>query len=178
MAITQAEMLKLKEAIKEAEKSETPFPILKDGELAVVGDVNDIGVKKHDYKVMFRFPKSFGIEGKPVGDYIMTEVEFKDKFITGLQDFAVIREMVTLIPFFNNLNEDGSVTERTEEELAEIVTQLNDGIVESIYRVIAAVLEIDDEFMKYIVPMSAIHTIGEIIKNNASAWNEADVFFG
>lgn len=64
MAITQEEILKIKDAMKKAEESESPFPILKDGELAVVGDVNDIGKKKHDYTIKFRFPESWGVKGE------------------------------------------------------------------------------------------------------------------
>ena len=178
MAITQEEMLKIRDAMKKAEESETPFPVLKDGELAVVGDVNDIGTHKHDYKVKFRFPKWSGAKGTEVGDYVITEVEFKDKFISGKKDFSVIRELVTLIPYFNNLNEDGSVTERTDEELAQVVMELNDGVVESIYKVIGAVLDIEPDMLDCIPAYSAVSTIAEIIENNASAWNEADVFFG
>lgn len=171
-------MLKIRDAMKKAEESETPFPILKDGELAVVGDVNDLGPHKHDYTVAFRFPKSAGTEGKEVGDYVITEVEFKDKFISGKSDFAVMRELVTLIPYFKNLNEDGTVTDRTEEELAQVVKELNDGIVDSIYRTIGAVLGIDNDMLERIPAHSAIQTITEIISNNSSAFNEADIFFG
>lgn len=178
MAITQEEMLKIKEAAKEAEESERPFPILKDGELAVVGDVNDIEVKKHDYTLKFRFPKAMGIQGKPVGDYVVQEVEYNDVYITPQNDFAVLRELMALIPFFNNLNDDGSITERSDEELAEIVSQLNDGIVESMYNIVAAVLRVDKELVPYIMPISCFDTVGAIIRDNPEAWNEADCFFG
>lgn len=178
MAITQEEILKIKDAMKQAEESETPFPILKDGELAVVGDVNDIGKKKHDYTIKFRFPETWGVKGEKVGDYTITEVEYKDKFINPKRDFDIARELMNIEPFFNHLREDGSIEERTQEELAQVVFELNDEIVDSLYRIVATVLEIDDELACYMLPVSVFKAVADIISNNASAWNEADVFFG
>ena len=178
MAITQEDLLRIKDSMKKAEESETPFPVLKDGELAVVGDVNDIGTKKHDYKIKFRFPKAWGVEGTPVGDYIITEVEYKDKYINAKRDFEVIRELMNIEPFFNHLREDGSLEERTPEELGRIVFELNGEINDALYRIVAAVLEIDDELACYMLPVSVFRTVADIIENNTSAWNEADVFFG
>lgn len=178
MAITQEEMLKIKAAAKEAEKSERPFPVVKDGEMAVVGDVNNIAVKKHDYTLKFRFPASMGIKGTKVDDYVIQEVEYKDVFINGQDDLKILRRLMELIPFFNKIKEDGSLEERTDEELAEIVLQCNDDIVDTTFGIVKTFLHVDDELAPFMLATSVFEIVAKMIIDHSEAWNEGDVFFG
>lgn len=178
MAITQEEMLKIKESAKKAEESERPFPILKDGELAVVGDVNDIELKPHDYTVTFSFPDEMGIEGEHKAGRTLKDVEYKNIYVTPQDSYPILRNLMELMPLFNKINEDGSLTERTEEELAEVLEVVNDQAVDTCYNIVARFLKVDESLVPYMQPVSVFATVARLIRDNEASWNEADVFFG
>ena len=169
MAITQDELLKIKEAAKKAEESERPFPVLKDGELAVVGDVNDIETKPHDYIVTFSFPDSLGIEGKHKDGYTLKEVEYKDIYVRPQDAFPISRRLMELMPIFNKINEDGSLEERSDEELASVIMQINDEVVDTCYSIVARFLKVDESIAGYMQPVSVFATVAKLINDNAAA---------
>ena len=52
--ITQEELMKMKEAADKASESTIPFPIVKDGNVAVAGDPNKTELNKQEFEIDFR----------------------------------------------------------------------------------------------------------------------------
>ena len=157
----------ISEALDKAEEDTTPFMVVTDQDLNVVGDANKTEINKHDYIVNFRVFKA--------GKYEWVEKEFKDVYITPRNDVKVSRMLTQLMPFFKK-TEDGKVKKFTNEEILDILTQ--DALLDTMYDTVAAILNIPDSLKDYMAPESVIQAVTQIIKDYPEAVNEADTFFG
>lgn len=172
------------EALKEAEKDDTPFLVVNDGEMSVVGDANKTEVKKNDYVVAFRFPPGTKVpEGKGYAkavetrDGVLTRKEYKNFFITPRKNMNIVRTLVNLIPFFRKDNGDGTVGEYTEEEMFAIIGSLSDEIINEMYDLVCTVFDIDKALKEFIEPMSIARLVVRFLMDYPEASNEADTFF-
>lgn len=157
----------ISEALDKAEEDTTPFMVVTDQDLNVVGDANKTEINKHDYKVAFRIYKD--------GKYEWVEKEFKDVYITPRNDVKVSRMLTQLMPYFKKI-EDGKTKKYEKEEILDILTQ--DTILDAMYDTVAAVLSIPDNLKDLMAPESVIQAAAQIIKDYPEAVNEADTFFG
>lgn len=180
--ITQEEFLKIANNLKKAEEDDTPFVVVKDNEIAVVGDANKTKKKTRSYVLNFRFPISderFKTEdSKVVGNFYLTKIEFKDVFVSPRKDLEVVAAAMKIIPYFKKLHEDGMLGDRTPDELFEVFSAMSTEILDAIYVFVGSVLGIDNSLLENLLPTSAIETLNLLMTDYPEIFNEADVFFG
>lgn len=180
--ITPNDFLAVSEKLKDAQNDTTPFAIVEDKEIKVVGDANKTAVKKNNYMVKFRFPKGVFEQmpegAKEVGNFYVLEVEYKDVSITPRTDLKIVDAIFRLQPFLNELTENGAVKERAPEELFHIFAYASEDIHLAMYNIVGAFLGIDDKMGEYMLPFSVLDTITKLIETHPEVFNEADVFFG
>lgn len=180
--ITQEEFLKIAENLKKAEEDDTPFVVVKDDELAVVGDANKTELKKNTYELTFRFPITDGRfkteNSRVIGNFYLTDITYEDVFINPRKDLKIIGAAMKIIPFFKKLYEDGSLVDRTEAELYKVFVSMSDEILDAIYVLVQSVMDVPDELIDYLMPSSAVSACSKLIVDYPEIFNEADVFFG
>lgn len=159
--------MKVDEAIDKAEESDTPFVVVANNEVNVVGDANKTEINKHDYVINFRIFKN--------GKYEWVKQEFKDVYITPRNDLKVSRMLTQLLPYFRK-DEDGEIVKHDKDEVLSILEQ--DTLLDSLYDTVAAVLNIPANLKPFMATDSVIAAATQIIRDFPETVNEADTFFG
>ncbi len=181
-AMKKTDLLAISKKLKQTNEDDTPFLVMKDQEISVVGDANKTEVKKDDYSIRFRMPKN-KFDEKPegaaeVGTYYVFSIDFKGITITPRSDLKILDAVMKIIPFFNKLKENGSIEGLEKEELFSVFAQAGEAVHLAIYNLVATFLGIDDELGEYMLPFSVIGAMSQLIDNHPEVFNEADVFFG
>lgn len=180
----------LKEAIKEAEKDDTPYIGIKDDELHVLGNPNKTEVKAADYVVHFAFPnteewraraEANGDEiGKTSDDgrYFLATRKYKNVYLSPRRIGAVVSALAQIEAFIYKITENGEVKELNYEESVSMMQMMNGELSDATYDLVATVLRVPYDEMEWMLPLNTIENAVRIAKNNPSAVNEADLFFG
>lgn len=159
--------MKVDDALDKAQDSDTPFAVVANGEVNVVGDANKTEVNKHDYVINFRIFKD--------GKYEWVKQEFKDIYITPRNDLKVSKMLTELLPYFRK-DENGEVKKYERHEVLSILEQ--DTLLDTLYDTVAAVLGIPANLKPYMATDSVISAAVQIIRDFPETVNEADTFFG
>lgn len=159
--------MKVDDALDKAQDSDTPFAVVSNGEINVVGDANKTEINKHDYVIFFRIYKD--------GKYEWVKQEFKDVYITPRNDLKVSRMVTQLLPFFRK-EEDGKTKKFNNEEILAIIER--DEILDAMYDTVASVLNIPDNLKDFMSTDSVVAAATQIMLDFPEAVNEADTFFG
>lgn len=166
---TEDKIIQLKEARDKAMEDTTPFPVMKDGDLAVVGDANKTEINKHDFVLTFIFPSGDGYETK--------DVEYKDVWLKPRQAVAVQRLMTALQPLFYKVQDNGSLQDLTDDEMLDVVKQYEGNVLDQIYHLVAVVLGVDERIVDYIEPNSALEAYHKIMLSYPDLVKASDSFF-
>lgn len=187
--IKMEQLDELKQAIKEAEKDDTPYIGIKDDELHVLGDPNKTEIKPADYVVHFAFPNTqeFRAKAELHGDEIGKETAdgryfkvtrtYPNVYLTPRRIAGVVSAMAQLEAFLLKVTENGEIREMNEEEMRMILSGLYNELSDAVYDVVATVLRIPYDEIDFMLPMSAVRNAVQIYLNNPSAVNETDLFF-
>lgn len=179
----------LKQAIKEAEKDDTPYIGIKDEELHVLGNPNKTEVKPADYVVHFAFPntKEWRARAEANGDevgkttedgqYFLCKRTYRNVYLTPRRIGAVVTTLAQIESFIYKISENGEIKEMNEEEMKSMLMVMNGELSDATYELVATVLRIPYEEMEWMLPLNTIENAVMIAKNNPSAVNEADLFF-
>lgn len=170
--ITQDQLIQLREAKEAANESDIPFPIVKDGNIAVVGDANKTELNKHDFKLAFLVPNKNG------DGYDRKIVEYKNVWLKPRQAVTVQRLMTALLPLFYKVKENGSVQEMNDDEMMAVVNMYEGTVLDQIYHLVAVVLGVDERLVDYIDPGSALEAYRQIMKSYPDVTKASDSFFG
>lgn len=181
--ITVADFNKVKESIQKTEESDTPYAVATGEEVLIVGDANKTDNHKHDYKVLFRFPKDRyptlkEKALKEVGNFYVVELDYEDVTITPRQDTRLLTSIMTVLPFINKIKDDGSLTDFSESELVQLVKEMNDEIVDALYDIVKSTLLIDSDIVDFMLLSSVVDTVVQITYDFPEVFMEADAFFG
>lgn len=184
MGITPQEMLKIRDDFKKAQEDTTPHVGVANDEMFVIGDATKTENKKHDYTAVMRYPREWAeyVPKDSIVDlkqgYVMFEMEFKNVFIKPRNDIKVIANIAQVLPFFEKLNDDGGITDYTNEELIQLALDVDQEILDGIYAIIAAFLDIDTETSEHIMWQSALGLMSAFMRDFPEAFNEADFSLG
>lgn len=168
--ITQEQLVKLKEAKEKAMEDTTPFPVMKDENLAVVGDANKTEINRHDITLTFVIPDENG-------KYWKKDVEYKGVYLKPRQAVTVQRLMTALQPLFYKVKENGSVEDMTDDEMLEVARLYEGNVIDQIYRLVSAVLGVDERLVDYIEPTSALNAYHQIMMQYPDLVKASDSFF-
>lgn len=184
MAITQKDFMKLKDARDKAlAENDRPYLVVANDEMIVAGDPNKTEVKKHDYTIAFAFPKEWkekiGEENivKEIGQYIVTEIEYKDVFLNPRSQMSALSALVELEPFFNKIIDNGEVKDLENEDIREILRVMNDDMTKALYNAVGTILGVDKDIEDYMVITDVILTAVMLTADFPEAINEANAFF-
>lgn len=175
-----ATLKEISQALDAAEEDTTPYPVVADGNVNVVGDANKTEIQKHTFTVSFRFPK--GIipdEGADeVGEtWCLKRVKFPDVYITPRQDLAVLNAVVNVLPFVRNILENGKVEKMSNEEMLVIGATMSNQAIDAMYNLVMRTLGIEEDLGQYITAVSVLRNTAEILRAFPQLANEADGFF-
>lgn len=179
---------KMEKSIDAAPESPTPFPLVKDEKLIVVGDANETQVNKHDFTITFRLPDGV-VEGEKVVGGVLKEVEYKDVFVPPRQSGKVISSLCRMLPFFRKIidtamdNHGEDVAEEkkaisfTQDEVVSMLAEFGDDFVDDMYDLVGKFLKIDEALVDFITPESAMKATLQILNEYPEIINEAEAFF-
>ncbi|MGL4695178.1 hypothetical protein [Enterococcus larvae] len=180
--MTTADFVAISDKLRKTNEDETPFAVVKEQEISVIGDANKTEVKTDTYSIKFRMPMAMFDEkpegAKEVGQAYVFSVDFESVTITPRSDLKVIDAIMKIMPFFNELTDGGEVQEFTKNELISVFVSAGDEVHLAIYNLVATFLGIDDQMGEYMMPFSVIESLNKLIDNHPEVFNEADVFFG
>lgn len=180
----------LKAAIKEAENDDTPYVGIKDDELHVLGNPNKTEIKPADYVVRFAFPNTeeyrarAEVNGGEVGQttddgrYFLYTREYKNVYLTPRRMGAVVSTLAQIESFMYKVFDNGEIRELSYEETVAMLQVMNGELSDATYELVATVLRIPYDEMEWMLPLNTVENAVKIAKNNPSAVNEADLFFG
>ena len=184
------ELDNLKSAIQEARKDDTPYIGIKDDELHVLGNPNKTEIKAADYVVRFAFPNTDEwkaramVNGDEIGKttddgrYFLATRTYRNVYLSPRRMGAVVSTLAQIEAFLYRITENGEIKELTTDEMMSIMTVMNGELSDATYELVATVLRIPYEEMEWMLPLNTIENAVKIAKNNPSAVNEADLFFG
>lgn len=171
---------KMEESIDNAPESPTPFPVVKNEKLSVIGDANETQVNKHDFTIVFRLPEGVA-DGEKVPGGVLKEVEYKDVFVAPRQSGKVVASLCRMLPFFRKIIDtaDGSKegVSFTQDEVVEMLAEFGDDFVDDMYDLVGKFLKIDDALVDYMLPESAMKATLQILNEYPEIINEAEAFF-
>ena len=172
---TQEAILNIKDGLDKAQDSVVPFAVVQGDDIAVAGDANETKANPRTYEIEFRVPQK-----KDDGTYeeISKSVEYKNVFITPRQEMKAVKLIAQLMPYFRKINNNGTVGEFTNEEMLDLIGEMEDKVIDTMYDLVATVLNIDPALKDYMMPGSVLVSVERIIRSNPATVNEADTFFG
>ena len=186
MGLTQNDLVKIQEKIKEAEADNTPFMVVDgDGGMNVIGDVNKTQPKYYDYTVRFRVPIQYkdllpGAEEAFGGKYCVADVDYKNITISARKDLDIVACLIEMAPFLREILPDGEARDRDRGELEKIVQSAitNRQIVDSMYNFVATMLGVDPVLRDMMLYSSVFSTTLKIMGDFPEILNESDFFTG
>lgn len=94
--------LDINKSLEKARENDTPYSVINNGNLAVVGDANKTEVKKIDYQIKFRFEESeletYPKNAKKIGKYITFTIDFEDIHINPRKDMLLVESALGIYP--------------------------------------------------------------------------------
>ena len=147
-------------------EDDTPFLMRKGSESFVIGNARKTSVKMYDYTLDFE---------NEYGE--INQRKFSDKRITPRRNFTIIDTIFNIFIIFNDINEDGTIAPRPEDELLYVFETQYDTVYTVIKNMVGSLLEVDSVELKNATPDSLIKTLAEIIDNHPETFNEAEIHF-
>ena len=185
--MTMEQFAELKGAMDNAQTDDTPFISTTEDEIHVFGDPNKTEIKSADYTVLFAFPdnKEWQNRIKVTGDkvvkkvqgYIIVERHFKDVYLSPRNMSNAITAMTLIEQFMYDITEDGEIKELSYEQLVQLFKTMHREINDAVYELVGIVLNIPTREWEWMLPINAIGNAVQIVMNNPSVVNEADLFF-
>ena len=180
----------LKGAIEKAREDDTPYIGIKDDELHILGDPNKTEIQAADYVVHFAFPNTeewrarAENKGDEIGNvtkdgrYFLSTRKFNNVYLSPRRMGAVVSALAQIESFLYKITDNGEVKELNYEEAVATMQVMNGELSDATYDLVATVLRIPYDEEEWMLPMNTIENAVKIAKNNPSAVNEADLFFG
>ena len=186
--ITMEQFAELNGAIKDAQTDDTPFISTTDDEIHVFGNPNKTEIKSADYTVLFAFPdtkewqRKINATGdrviKKIDRYVIVERTYKDIYLSPRNAGNAITAITLIESLMNDITEDGEVKPLSYDQMMSVMSSMNNEVSDAVYDLVGAVLRIPYAEQEWMLPLNAMENAVKIVKNNPSAVNEADLFFG
>ena len=186
--MTVEQFIAMKNAMDEAENDNTPYAVVANDQIQVIGDVGKTEVKKHEYKIQFGYPNTEewrkALEGADVRllneteNYIGAERTYKNVWVSPRMHTAVQTSFVELYRFFVATNDDGELRDMDANEIVEVLRLLDQQMIDAMCHAVGSVLHIPVNEEEYILLPSAVEAIMQMIKDFPEIINGVDFFTG
>lgn len=184
--MTEQDLMKIQEVMREAEKNDTPFAVIDgDGGVSVVGDANKTELKKYSYTVKFRVPSQFasmlhGGESIVGGKYTVAKIVYPDVYISPRKDIILLNCLNDLKGFLVEVLPDGETKDRRVDELAKIVMSniTNKVILNAMYEFVGTAIGVSDALIPMMTYDSVFENFTQLISDFPELINEQDFFTG
>lgn len=181
--ITREEFEEIKRRFDEAENDDTPYTVLANDEIGIVGDPDRTEKKKGEYTIRFGFPNTpewrKAIDPKEIfketENYIGVKKTFSGIFISPRRHSIVISAFTELYAFFNYITDDGELRELTVDEIPMALRMLDEN-VDAVYKAVAAILGLEEEVAEWMFQTDVTTTLIQMIKDFPEIINETDFF--
>lgn len=163
------------------ENDETPFPQIENGKVQVLGNPNATKVKKNNYELTFRVPKSIFAEKaaddwEEVGECWIFKKNYDDKFLSTRKDALISECLLDLLPFVEKINEDGTVEEMDAMTQFRIFNSFGDKMIIPLRKLISIFLDEEPELMEFALIGSTLQAFGDFNYNHPEAMDAAKRF--
>lgn len=200
-AIDFRDLAKYKVALDEASNSDVPYmmnEIDQNGhtQIRIDGNANKTEVKKQDYTLIFWIPEDRIVElfgGIPEnarhiqnnGCYALT-LKMQDKYITPRAAGKIGEYVMKVIPYFRKIVDieetakDGTIVSKpvvkslTEEEAISFVNSASSDLLDAMYNMVFAYLEIDEQLKPYATDISVYLAAIHMSTQHPEIFNEQD----
>lgn len=173
--MTEEQYMGIKEALDKAEDTVIPFPVINDGELAVVGDANQTELRKFEYEITFEKPVYK--DGELTGDIDIQTKKYENVFVKPRMNGRIVKLLASLLPYFYKVDDEGNQVQYTRLEMVRIFGQLEDSILDRMYELVAIILSVPIEDIDYMTISSVLSTITKFVEDNPNTVREAQLFF-
>lgn len=175
-SMTEEQYLGIKAALDKAEETVIPFPVVNDDELAVVGDANKTELRRFEYEITFEKPL-YDSEGKLTGDFDIQTKKYENVFVKPRMNGRIVKLLASMLPYFYKVDENGNQVEYTQLEMIQIFGRLEESILDRMYELVAAILDVPIGDIDYMTSGSVLNTIMKFIEDNPNTAREAQLFF-
>lgn len=175
-SMTEEQYLGIKAALDKAEETVIPFPVVNDDELAVVGDANRTELRRFEYEITFEKPV-YDEEGTLTGDFDIQKKKYENVFVKPRMNGRIVKLLASMLPYFYKVDEKGNQVEYTQLEMIQIFGRLEESILDRMYELVAAILDIPMSDIDYMTSTSVLNTIMKFIEDNPNTAREAQLFF-
>lgn len=182
--ISYEEFVEMKKKMDEAEEDTTPYAIVDDGDISVVGDVNKTEVIKRDYVIKFGYPNTkawkdrLESEGTKIleetPNYLFVDRYYKDVWVPPRIYTAVQAAFGEVYQFFNVITENGSIRDLTEDEIIDALGMLSQDIMEAMTHAVATILRIPQNEEACMVPFMTMIAVVRMIQDFPEIINGMD----
>ena len=183
MSMTKEEFEEIKRTLDDAENDTTPYAVVANDEVGIVGDANNTEAKKGEYTIRFGFPNTEEWRKqidpneifKETENYIGVKRTFKSVFVSPRRHSTVLTAFTELYAFFNYITEDGEVRDLTEDEIP-MALKILDENADAVYNAVATIIGISPEVSEWMLQTDVTYTLLKIINDFPEIINEADFF--
>lgn len=180
------DLVEIRDEMREAQKDDTPFPLVTQDGVKVIGDANATETKKYNYTVRFRFTKerakSLGFTDddilKTIGNYVIVSHTFEDVSIQARRDLELVSAIAHIYPYFYKLNEEKKLEERSDDELAKVAVEMAKDIGDDLYDLAASLLDLNEEFRDSMLWNDVIALCKRLPLDFPEVINETEGFIG
>ena len=181
--MTQEEILSIKRSMEKAEKDDTPFAVVNDGEVTVVGDPNKTQKKEVTCAILFRIPVEYGkllddVKLSSDGRFYLAEVEYKAMTVTPRKEIVYKGKMLSILNFVKAMKDDGEIETIDDKTFVNLFYMYPEQMSFAIYDFVGEFLNIPVEIRDMMEDVSVISAFNDILESFPEIYNGADLFFG
>lgn len=182
--LTYEQFQAIKDKMDAAEEDTTPYAVVKDEQVHVLGDPNKTELKKFEYTIEFAYPNRphwlKQIDENEIfaktDQYIGVRRTYKDVWVSPRVQTTVQAAFIELYQFFNFVSEDGELRDLTVDELKMALRSLNQEMVEAMCHAVASVLGIGYQEEQFMLTISTAVTTVKMCSDFPELINGMDFF--
>lgn len=174
--LTEEQYNGIMDALEKASETDIPYAVVKDDTVAVVGNANQTQLRKFEYEIEFDKPQ-YDNDGNLMPEPLIEKKKYKNIFVKPRLNTQVVKWLAAMLPYFYKVDENGEMVKFTRLEALSIFGSIDGEILDTMYELVASILEIPDADKDYMSGSSVLATVTKFIDDNPQTVEEAKAFF-